>query len=176
MKIILATLFTITLCACSSTIPTNQEDISNQVIVERDDFKQQTWIRTPLYLSRQGFTDTFPVQLSFRSLYKGDKRAFIQLYVSSSNVDWGFYHSANGQDDYSFEFDEIDNEVSANTGMVTTEEVFGLIVPYTYLEKMASTDWKIKVYGKRNEGVFQVPASLSKAFLEKLNCYEQKTC
>jgi hypothetical protein len=41
---------------------------------------------------------------------------------------------------------------------------------------MKTKDFKIKVYGKRNEGVFIVPELLSKAFYNKLICYKSGSC
>ncbi|MCL1127921.1 hypothetical protein [Shewanella surugensis] len=171
--VILSILF---LSGCVNTVPKDLESISTNIKIEHDSFQNQTWITTPLYLSRQGITDTFPVKISFRSLYKNDMREFIQLYVTSTNVDWGFYHSANGEDGYSFGFSDIDREVSTVGNMVTTEEHFGLIFPIDYLEKMSKKDWKIKVYGKRYGGVFIVPENMSKAFMNKLSCYESDKC
>lgn len=172
MKYLLIPFMVIFVSACAGNIPMQESTILNQIKTENDSFKNQTWIETPLYLSRQGFTDTFPVQLSYRALYKLNKRVFIQLYVTSASTDWGFYHSANGEDGHSFEFVKIDSEVETISNIVTTKEHFGLSLPITYLEKMATKDWKIKVYGKRNSGVFIVPAALSKAFLNKLNYFE----
>jgi len=162
--------------ACSSNVPTNSSSIKNNITVEYDSFKRQTWIETPLYLSRQGFTDTFPVNIKFRSLYRKGKNQFIQLYVAKMDINWGFYHSANGEDGYQFDFVKIDSDVDSSGGMVTTNEYFALAVPKTYLAKMSKKDWVIKVYGKRNEGTFIVPMSLSQGFLSKLKCYESKTC
>ncbi len=47
------------LSACVATAPTSVSDSEQSVSIERDEFNGQTWIRTPLFLSRQGFTDTF---------------------------------------------------------------------------------------------------------------------
>lgn len=161
---------------CVSTIPENPSLISSKITINLDTFKNQTWIETPLYLSRQGFTDRFPVQIKFRALYKNDELSFIQLYVTSTNLDWGFFHSANGEDGMKLDFVKIDGVVSSNAGVVLTEEHFGLSIPKDYLTKMMEKDWQIKVYGKRNEGVFVVPSSLSKAFYDKMTCYELKNC
>jgi hypothetical protein len=166
----------IVVASCATNVPKNEEAVYEQIEVERDTFKNQTWIKTPLYLSRQGFTDTFPVRLRFRALYRGGARSFIQLYVSAMDVDWGFLHSANGEDGYSFEFVEIDGIVDSSGGMVTTEEHFGLMVPLDYLERMTEKDWRIKVYGKRREGIFVVPSELSDAFLTKIDCFEAMIC
>lgn len=164
------------LAGCVSNIPTKSESISNDAIIEHDQFKGHTWIRTPLYLSRQGFTDKFPVKISWRALSKENKTQFIQLYVSKMDVEWGFYHTANGEDGYKFDFVKVDSSVNTSGGIVTTSEQFALEVPRSYLEKMTQKDWQLKVYGKRNEGVFLVPASLSKGFLEKLLCFESGQC
>ena len=175
-KKILMLALAVLLTACSSNIPTNSESIVKQATIRHDQFKGQTWIETPLYLSRQGLTDTFPVKISLRALYKNDQAQFIQLYVTKMDISWGFYHSANGEDGHSFKFVNVDGIVDSSGGMVTTNEHFALSLPRSYLSKMTTKDWQIKVYGKRNEGVFIVPATLSKGFLEKLNCYESSQC
>lgn len=164
------------LTGCSSNIPTKSEAIASGATIEHDQFKGQTWIRTPLYLSRQGLTDRFPVKISWRALSKNNKIQFIQLYVTKLDVEWGFYHSANGEDGHKFNFVKVDSAVSTGGGMVTTSEDFALEIPRTYLEKMTEKDWQLKIYGKRNEGVFLVPAALSKEFLDKLLCFESGQC
>src|SRR5690554_8238879 len=86
------------LMTCVSTIPQDSSIISSKITINQDSFNNQTWIETPLYLSRQGFTDRFPVQIKFRALYKDDELSFIQLYATSTNLNWGFFHSANGEE------------------------------------------------------------------------------
>jgi len=164
------------LTSCVSIAPSTTEKATSKITIEHDSFKNQTWIKTPLYLSRQGFTDTFPVQLSLRALYKAEKLSFIQLYVTSSNVTWGFYNSANGEDGMPLGFTKIDGVVDSYAGIVTAEEHFGLEIPYGYLLKMSEKDWSIKVYGKRNEGVFILPKTITQSFVEKIKCFEEKKC
>ncbi|MBM7070588.1 hypothetical protein JQC92_00825 [Shewanella sp. 202IG2-18] len=164
------------LTGCVATAPTSVENASSQIEVEHDKFNGTTWIRTPLYLSRQGFTDTFPVKLMYRANYKKGRLEFIQLYVTATNVEWGFYHSANDQNGNSLNFVNVDNVVGSAAGMVTTVEHFGLDISKNYLAKMANENWQIKVYGKRKRGVFIVPQAVSLAFFEKLNCFESKKC
>lgn len=161
---------------CVSTIPQDSSIISSKITINQDSFNNQTWIETPLYLSRQGFTDRFPVQIKFRALYKDDELSFIQLYATSTNLNWGFFHSANGEDGTKLDFVKIDGVVSSSGGVVLTEEHFGLSISKDYLSKMSKKDWQIKVYGKRNEGIFIVPMSLSKAFIDKLSCYDLNGC
>ncbi len=176
MKLVTLLIALIILSGCVTTMPKDQQTIETKVKIEHDTFKDQTWISTPLYLSRQGFTDTFPVNIKLRSLYKNRSRVFIQLYVTKMDVTWGFYHSANGEDGYKFDFVKVDGEVDSSGGMVTTNEHFALGMSSDYLEKMSNKDWKIKVYGQRNEGVFIVPKNLTNAFLAKLNCFESGAC
>lgn len=176
MKFITLAIAILMFMGCATSIPKDSKTISDKISIKHDEFKNQTWIETPLFLSRQGFTDTFPVRLKYRALVKNNELEFIQLYVIASNVTWGFYHSAVGEDGKDLEFIKIDSEVDASAGMVTTEEHFGMEVPIEYLEKLSQKDWKIKVYGKRNEGVFIVPASLSKSFLDKVVCYQADNC
>lgn len=155
-------------------VPKSKQEISKHIEITEDTFKGITRIETKPYISRQGFSDRFPVTIHFRSVYKGGDRLFIQLYVESLNTDWGYYHSANGEDGYSFKFEKIAEEVekSKATGLVLTDEHYALELSIEYLENMAKKDWKIKVYGKKNEGVFVVPQQLSSAYLQKLIDYE----
>jgi len=164
------------LIACGGNIPSSHEEISSKITVTKDRFKGQTWIESPLYRSRKGFTDTFPVQIKYRALYENNRMMFIQLYGTASGIDWGFFNSAYGVDGTEIEFIDIDGTVNASGGIVTTTEHFALTIPVDYLEKMSQKDWEIKVYGDRREGVFGVPKSLSKAFLNKLNCYQTNSC
>ncbi|MCW5610586.1 MAG: hypothetical protein KIS83_07885 [Rubrivivax sp.] len=177
MKFLLVLLLPLAFLGCANTVPPSSSSANaDQVLIETDSFKQQTWVKTPLYLSRQGFTDTFPVQISWRALSKDGRTQFIQLYVLKVGTDWGFYHSANGEDGHKFQFVKVDGQVSTAGGMVTTSEHFALSVPRDYLQKITQKDWKIKVYGRRDEGVFTVPSVLSDAFYQKLVCYEAGTC
>lgn len=176
MKSIMAAMALIFFTACSSNIPKDSGAIASKITVKKDAFKNQTWVSTPLYLSRQGVTDTFPVNLKYRALYQQGQLSFIQLYVTSAGMDWGFYHSANGEDGHAFEFVDIDNQTEVTGNIVSTKEHYALQLPRDYLLKMANKDWQIKVYGKRKEGVFVVPASLSTAFADKLNCFELDSC
>lgn len=81
-----------------------------------------------------------------------------------------------GDDGYEFKFAKIDSSVDSGGGIVTTNEHFALELSYEYLQKMSNRDWEVKVYGKRNEGVFIVPKQLTKAFFVKLNCLQSKSC
>lgn len=176
MQKVLSFLLVFGILGCASSVPKDTAKISNKIIIEHDKFKDLTHIETELYLSRQGFTDTFPVRLKYRAIYRSNLLETLQLYVISSNVTWGFYHSAFGVDAQELKFIKIDGLVDSSSGMVSTEEHYSLEIPKSYLEKMAGKDWEIKVYGKRNEGVFIVPATLSRTFIEKLNCFESKKC
>ena len=177
MKFSFMPFLSLALLGCAGTVPPSSSSANiGQVLIETDSFKQQTWVRTPLYLSRQGFTDKFPVQISWRALTKDGKTQLIQLYVLKVGTDWGFFHSANGEDGHKFQFTKVDGQVGNSGGMVITSEHFTLSVPRDYLQKMTQKDWQIKIYGKRDEGVFIVPAVLSNAFLQKLSCHEAGTC
>ncbi len=173
---ILFSISLIALTACASNAPVNTQDALSSITVTKDQFDGSTTLETPLYLSRKGFTDTFPVKLKYRAHYQGSKREFIQLYITVTNVEWGFYHSANGQDGKKLALAKIDNLVKTGGGMVTTDEHVGLLIPMDYLKSMSNADFSIKLYGKRKSGDFVVPSSLTKAFMQKLNCFEAKTC
>lgn len=155
------------LIACGSA-PQNHQQISSKITVTKDQFKNQTWIESPRYLSRQGFTDTFPVNIRYRALSVDSEIKFIQLYVTVSATEWGFYNSAFGEDGTELTVNALDQSVDSSAAMVTVQEDFAITLSDQYLEKMAISDWKIKVYGQRKEGVFIVPVALSKAFNEKI--------
>jgi hypothetical protein len=157
-------------------MPNNVSDSQKNISIEYDKFENSTWIETPMYLSRKGFTDTFPVELKYRAFFKGEDLEFIQLYIAKTDVEWGFYNSGIGEDGTRLEFVTIDKNVDPSSGMVTVVEHFAFNINLNYLQKMAKKDWEIKVYGKRNEGVFTVSSALSEAFLSKLNCYKEKSC
>ncbi|WP_397543333.1 hypothetical protein [Roseovarius salis] len=157
------------LSGCLQTPPQDTASASGEVVVEYDKFKQERIIRTPLYLSKQGFTDTFPVSLAYEATEKNGAIKLIRLYVVTTRTEWGFYRSATGEDGYEFQFFEVDGEVDSAGGIVTVEEHFSLSVPIAQLRRMVSSDYEIKVYGKRDSGVFTVPASVTRAFLNKLN-------
>lgn len=176
MKRMLAFFLVFLILGCASSVPQDTAKISNKIKIEHDKFKNQTHIETELYLSRQGFTDTFPVRLKYRAIYQSSKLESLQLYVISTNVTWGFYHSAYGADGKELKFIKIDGLVDSAVGMVSTEEHYALEITKNYLEQMTTKDWEVKVYGKRNEGIFIVPATLSRTFIDKLNCFESKKC
>jgi len=152
--------------------PSSKEEVSQNITVNYDKFKKQTWISTPSYLIRDGFTDTFPVVASYRALYKDNKLEFIQLYLKISGTEWAFFNQAVGEDGYSFEFLKIDKDVNVISGggqaMAIVKEHVALSVPLTQLKKMASQDYEIKIYGKRREGIFNMPKIISAAFFQKL--------
>lgn len=162
----------ISLAGCVATAPTSVEEARALVSIKNDEFSGLTHIETPLLNSRQGMTDTFPVNVKFRATKKGNDLQLIQLYVTASNIDWGFYHSGIGEDGTNLEFVNVAREIEPTApGLVSTvgvTEHFAFNISKDYLIKMAAKDFKIKAYGKNNEGVFVVPAALSSAFLEKL--------
>jgi hypothetical protein len=167
----------INLAGIPKKAPSTLGKVSKEIMVEYDRFKDITWIKTPLYLSRHDSIGTFSIEVMFRALYKpSDTRQYLQLYVFSQSADWSFYDSAYGEDGYEFEFIRIGNDVGENIGRVSTNEQFTLMVPIEKLEKIAQKDYEIKVYGSRNEIIIKVPKQLTKAFLDNVNCYESKDC
>ena len=157
------------LFACVETAPQNTTSASADIVVQYDKFKGERIIRTPLYLSRRGFTDTFPVSLAYEAVEKEGKIQSIRLYVEATRTEWGFYGSAIGEDGYKFRFSEVDSVVDSAAGMVLVEEHFSLGVPLAQLNAMSLKNYEIKVYGQRDSGVFVVPSAITKAFLQKIN-------
>lgn len=152
--------------------PSSKEVVSQNITVKYDKFKKQTWISTPSYLIRDGFTDTFPVVASYRALDKDSKLEFIQLYLKISGTEWAFFNQAVGEDGYNFEFLKIDKDVNVISGggqaMAIVKEHVALSVPITQLKKMSSKDYEIKIYGQKREGSFSMPKIISSAFYQKL--------
>jgi len=175
---LLITLTFLFLMGCASTTPKSSSEALSEITVVNDKFDNSTTIETPLYLSRKGFTDTFPVSLKLKAYYQGNERQFIQLYVSMVRGDWGFYERANGEDGRNLELLKITKDVDykSSISMVTVQEDVGLMLPFEYLQKMGNKDFSIKLYGKKDSGDFVVPSSLAKAFLQKIECFENKTC
>ncbi|WP_147434216.1 MULTISPECIES: hypothetical protein [Rhodobacterales] len=158
------------LTACVETAPTSINSAAEDISIETDRFSGETTIRSPLYLSRQGFTDTFPVKLAYEASLDDDgELRFVRLYVVATRTEWGFYSSAIGEDNYEFAFSEVDRQVDSIGAIVTVEEHFLLTVPLAQLASMSSTDYEIRVYGRRDSGVFVVPSAVTNAFLQRLN-------
>lgn len=154
-------------------LPDDKEEVSKSITIEHDNFKNQTWLRTPAYLIRKGMTDRFPVIATYRAVKKGDELQFIQLYLQIKGTEWAFFNEAVGEDGYRFDFVKIDKDVNSygavKTGIVTiVDEVFGLNISMEQLEKIATKDYAIKVYGKKRQGEFIMPKHISEAFLSKL--------
>ena len=161
----------ILLQACVESTPENVQAAASDVTVEYDRFRDEELVRTPMYLSRKGFTDTFPVSISYRALRKAGSIKSLGLLVEKVDTDWGFYHSATGEDGYEFRFSKVDGKVDSVGGIVTVKEYFLLNISVAQLNKMSEKDYEIKVYGKRNSGVFVVSSAITKAFLQRLSSH-----
>ena len=151
---------------CSSTVPSSAGDV--EVTTQHDKFKSQTWVETPFYVIRTGFTDRFPVRVKYRLMKSKNSVKFIQLYVVATRMDWGFYNQAVSEDGVNIRFTEISRSVDKTTNIVMVKEHFALNLSTSDLEKMSRKDWEIKIYGKNDEGVFIVPAHLTKGFLDAI--------
>lgn len=153
--------------------PSSKEEVTKDITVNYDKFKKQTWISTPSYLLRDGFTDRFPVVASYRTLQKNDNLKFIQLYLKISGTEWAFFNEAVGEDGYSFKFLKIDKDVNVISGggqaMALVKEHVALFVPVKQLEKMSLKNYEIKIYGKNREGSFVMPQIITSAFLSKIS-------
>jgi hypothetical protein len=173
MNRILCTLFLfITASVCSAA---GKKDT---IIFEVDSFRGDAEITTAPFVSRKGMFDKFPVTISYRANYQKDELQFMQLYVTISNTEWGFFHQAFGQDGENLELINIteDIETIEAAKMVIVKEDVALTISTDYLSKMAESDWEIKLYGKKREGVFTVPAITSRKFKEAVECFERADC
>lgn len=152
---------------CSSTVPSSAGGI--EVTTQQDEFKGQTWIETPFYVIRTGFTDRFPVRVKYRLMKSKGSFQVIQLYVVATRMDWGFYNQAVSEDGLNMRFTEISRSVDRTTNIVMVKEHFAINLSISDLEKMSRKDWAIKIYGKNDEGVFTVPSHLTKGFLDAID-------
>ncbi|MCL1161503.1 hypothetical protein L2728_06325 [Shewanella chilikensis] len=176
MKKIALLLCSLALTSCAN-VPTSQSEAYSGISVSFDRFSSMTRIETPLYVSRKGFTDTFPVELAYRASVKDGKIINLQLYVLASRPDWGFYNTAIDDTGKRLDFATIDKEVGTITGSKTyvkndsviVKEHFAFNISKDYLTKISNRNIEIKVYGKRDEGSFVVPSSMSSAFNKKLD-------
>jgi len=168
LRVILPFLLCIFVAGCLPTPPGQEASAANEMIVETDRFTGDRTVRTPFYLSRQGFTDTFPVRLSLSATVNSSPPRNALLIVRTTGTDWGFYNSARGEDQYRFSFTELDRRVDSGGGIVTTEEWFGLAIPIAQLTRMSAANYEIEVRGSRNSGVFVVPATVVRAFLAEI--------
>lgn len=178
LSLIIGLLFSGCMGAGYDLLPDNKEEISKNITIEHDSFKNQTWIRTPAYLIRKGITDRFPVIATYRAVEKANEVQFIQLYLQVKGTEWGFFNEAVGEDGYKFEFLKIDKDVNSygavKTGIVTiVDEDFGLSLSMEQLEKIAIKDYAIKIYGKKRQGEFTMPKHVSQAFLSKLKSLQK---
>ena len=184
MKILFTLMLAFVLSGCATTTPNNSSDAAKLITVKADKFNGTTEISMPLMISRKGFTDTFPVSLAYRATLSENKVKLLQLYVTAQRPSWGFYHSANDDSGAALEFVKVDGEVGTLLGagadprynQVTVTEHFAINLTQKQLETYSKRDTEIKVYGKRDEGVFTVPVSVSLAFSQKLNCVISGAC
>ncbi len=158
--------------------PSSQKEVTKDITVKYDKFKKQTWISTPSYLLRDGFTDRFPVVASYRTVQKDNELKFIQLYLKITGAEWAFFNNAVGEDGYTFKFLEIDSDVNIISGggqaMAIVKEHVALSITIEQLKKMALKNYEIKIYGKRREGSFVMPKIITSAFLSKISQLEIK--
>ena len=135
-----------------------------EISEEKDDFKNTSWIHISPYEGCR-----------YRALLNDNVLRAIQLYIETRSADWVFFDSAHGEDQTQLQFIEIDSQVkkngSGNNTSITTHEVFGLIIPFEYLEKMSTKDWKIKAYGKRGDKIFTIPQKMTQPFFEYIKPY-----
>lgn len=121
--------------------------------------------------------DLLLVDYKLRALYKGESKVpvFIQLYATNSaSGSWRFLNSATGQDGRDLPFSKIDKNTNVVAGDVATVETFAVEIPLDYLRKMSSSDWKIKIYGDKGDGIITIPSVLTSGFLEKIESYYQQ--
>jgi len=158
--------------------PSSKKEVLQETTVKYDKFKKQTLISTPPYLIRDGFTDTFPVIVGYKSIVKNNKIQFVQMYLKILGTERAFFNQAVGEDGYEFKFEEINpyeegTTITTRSGqysstMTVKKEVFTLFLTLKQLKKMSSQDYAIKIYGKTREGDFTMPKFISSAFYQKL--------
>jgi len=158
--------------------PSSKKEVLQETTIQYDKFKKQTSISTPPYLIRDGFTDKFPVIVSYKSIVKNNKLQFVKMDLKILGTERAFFNQAVGEDGYEFKFEEINpyeegTTITTRNGQYSStttvkKEVFSLFFTLEELKKMTSQDYAIKVYGKTREGDFTMPKFISSAFYQKL--------
>jgi hypothetical protein len=80
--------------------------------------------------------------------------------------DWYFIDSVLDTKGTKFDFVQIDREVMSGNSV---HETFGITITKKQLEKFAENQLRLKVIGKRYDGIFTVSKHLSSAFLNSIN-------
>jgi uncharacterized protein YceK len=164
-------LFILVLTGCASITgyhqPAKDEQSANKLITYKyDEFKKMSWLSTAKYLG--GFKNGYDgVTHSYRAKYdSNNKLVFIQLYMTLMASDWYFINSVLDTKGTKFDFVQIDREVMSGNGV---HETFGITITKKQLEKFAENQLRLKVSGKRYDGIFTVSKHLSSAFLNSIN-------
>lgn len=135
-----------------------------KISMKKDEFNGVSWIYSAEYKGCR-----------YRALLKDNVLHVIQLYIETNNSDWVYFNSAHGEDQAQLKFIEVDSDVKTHGfgdyKEVRTHEIFALDIPFDYLERMSTKDWKIKAYGKRADRVFTIPKKMSQPFCEYIKPY-----
>lgn len=170
--------------------PSTKELAQKEIKVENDTFNKSLVVSTPSYLIRDGFTDTFPVILQY-ILIKKDNVDTLKIALQINDIKSGMYYDAIGEDGFKFSFEPIQagEQVSSlstsnitrvgNVGYVNTstmnvtKDSMYLYLTMEQLHKMVEINYQIKMYGKKKEGIFKIPAYISQAFYENIQNYKK---
>lgn len=156
-------------CGCAVLYPTwnkTSQDVVASAKVTEDTFKNTKWVTfqtiTPQVLQDRkkvtGTWDTFSGKFLIRASVNPEDNTpkFFQIYISTSETEWGFYNRAIDKEGKELQFVPVDSNVTSYAG-VRTNEQFALTFDKNYLESRKNDNLIIKVYGKKDNFVFYVP-------------------
>lgn len=139
--------------------------VSEKTVTKTDKYTKSKTLEAPiLYLDNDGSICNLTV---FKDV-SDDK--IIIMVMDTYFRDWRFYFGASDSDGKSLNFVSLDREVKyCNRGSCTYNETFALTVDKEYLEKHSASGIEFKVFGKRKDQVFHIPAGYIKGFLNAMN-------
>lgn len=159
------------LSACS-TIPqkpsldaNNQQAVSEQIVVKRDDYKKQTEFIGPNIAPDKLF------DLLFIRAWKSDgsDRADYQIYVMDHYYgEWRFYNSTWDSKGQQLDTIEISRDVDTCRYRCSFNEHVGINISHAYLDRNKDSGVNFKISGKAGEETFYIPSGYIKGFLSKI--------
>lgn len=148
--------------------PAKDEASVNKLITyKHDEFTKTGWLSTADYLGQLEGEQRSGVTHSYRALYdSSNKLISIQIYMTLMTSDWFFINNVLDTNDSKFKFIAIDRQVMSSK---VVHETFAIEINKDQLKEFAKNDLRLKIIGKRYDGIFTVSKHLSAAFLNSIN-------
>ena len=150
------------------THSTTPEQVRQKITESYDEFARTKEVRGPQ------FNIYFPYDYCLMRSWQSGTEWKHQLYVSTSNRSWLFYHSAIWRDGTEAEFVKIDSDVDSVGSTVLTGETFGITIPDSVLKRhaRANVPMVLRVYGQRGNLDIQLPASYVLGYCQHIHGFD----